>query len=352
LWVRKGGSEGAAFFFLPLFLLLGPPGSGKGSQADILKAQYPICHLSTGDMLRDAVKNGTDLGKKAKPLMEAGKLVPDELIIGLIQAELKRPACLKVTRASLSGACCSRVRRGFFWTAFRERWARLRRWTRCSRPRRRRSVCGVCEKLENSFSQVTAAFEFKIEDNLLVQRITGRLTHKASGRTYHVIFAPPKVPGKDDVTGEPLEKRSDDNEAALRTRLEGYHKYTRHVCLCVCDGVVVVLLFSSGQDVFSRVCAVVSDCFFQGKLFFSLESLCGNFVLTSVGSECTVFSVAGASVTSPSTREESLARGFELTWFRQDVLAHYSKQGVLHTLAAERSKQFIADQIKAALAKH
>ena len=131
------------------------------------------------------------------------------------------------------------------------------------------------------FVQVTAAFEFKIDDELLVRRITGRLTHKASGRTYHVEFAPPKVAGKDDVTGEPLEKRSDDNEAALRTRLEGYHKYTR-VRLGAISAWFRVLTFSAVQD----------------------------------------------------------------------VLAHYKKQGVLHTLAAERNKSFVADQIKSALAKH
>lgn len=176
-------------------LFIGPPGSGKGSQADILKAQYPICHLSTGDLLRDAVRNKTELGKQAAPLMEAGKLVPDDLIIGLIQGELKKPACAK----------------GFLLDGF---------------PRTTVQAQALDTMLNNEKKKVTAAFQFLIDDELLVRRVTGRLTHKASGRTYHVEFAPPKVPGKDDVTGEPLEKRSDDNEAALRTRLEGYHKYT------------------------------------------------------------------------------------------------------------------------------
>lgn len=179
-------------------IFVGPPGSGKGSQAEIIKKQHPVCHLSTGDLLRAAVKNGTELGKKAKPLMEAGKLVPDDLIIGLIRDELAKPACST----------------GFLLDGF---------------PRTSGQAVSLDDMLQKENKKVTRVFEFKIEDELLVRRITGRLTHRASGRTYHVEFSPPKVAGKDDVTGEPLEKRSDDNEDALRTRLAGYHRYTKDV---------------------------------------------------------------------------------------------------------------------------
>ena len=149
-------------------------------------------------MLGAAVKNGTDLGKKAAPLMAAGKLVPDDLIIGLIKEQLSAPECKK----------------GFLLDGF---------------PRTSGQAVALDDMLSKESKKVDAAFEFRIEDDLLVRRITGRLTHKASGRTYHVEFAPPKVAGKDDVTGEPLERRKDDTEEALRQRLAGYHKYTKDV---------------------------------------------------------------------------------------------------------------------------
>ena len=178
--------------------------------------------MSTGDLLRAAVKNGTDLGKKAKPLMEAGKLVPDDLIIGLIKAELSQPACTK----------------GFLLDGF---------------PRTSGQAVSLDDMLNKEKKKVTGAFEFRIDDELLVRRITGRLTHRASGRTYHVEFAPPKVPGKDDVTGEPLEKRSDDNEVALRKRLEGYHKYTKDVLTYYQkQGVLTVLDAARSKEIVAK----------------------------------------------------------------------------------------------------
>lgn len=179
-------------------IFLGAPGSGKGSQAPPLKRDLCVCHLATGDILREAVSEGTEYGKRAKEAMDTGKLVSDDIVVGIIAENLSRADCAK----------------GFILDGF---------------PRtieQAKSLSSMLEKREESIDKV---IHFDIDDSLLVKRITGRRIHKPSGRSYHIDFHPPKVEGKDDVTGEPLIQRSDDNEASLKTRLEAYHGQTKPV---------------------------------------------------------------------------------------------------------------------------
>jgi adenylate kinase len=176
-------------------ILIGPAGSGKGTQAPRIKDDLCLCHLATGDMLRDAVAAGTELGKKAKSIMEAGQLVPDELVIGLIKENLDNPEC----------------ERGVLLDGF---------------PR----TAAQAEKLDDMFSsrkmKIDRVLEFKVNDDILVERIEGRRIHAASGRSYHTKFNPPKVEGVDDVTGEPLMQRKDDTKEALEKRMASYHSQT------------------------------------------------------------------------------------------------------------------------------
>ncbi|CAD6566576.1 MAG: Adenylate kinase [Cyphobasidiales sp. Tagirdzhanova-0007] len=188
-------------------LLMGPPGSaicsfarssvpGKGTQAPKLKEKYRLCHLATGDMLRAEVSSGTQLGKEAKKIMDQGGLVSDDIVVKMIKGQLENnKECLG----------------GFILDGF---------------PR----TVGQSEKLDDMLAtksqKVDHAVELLISDNLLVSRITGRLIHPSSGRTYHKEFAPPESPGKDDVTGEPLIQRGDDNAETLRKRLSTYHQQT------------------------------------------------------------------------------------------------------------------------------
>ncbi len=180
-------------------VLLGPPGAGKGTQAPNLVNKFGACHLSTGDMLRSQISKKTELGLQAKKIMDAGGLISDDIMVGMIKGELENnPACKK----------------GFILDGF---------------PR----TIPQAEKLDAMLGEkkipLQKALELKVDDELLVARITGRLVHPASGRSYHKLFNPPKVPGKDDVTGEPLVQRSDDNADALKKRLATYHKQTEPI---------------------------------------------------------------------------------------------------------------------------
>ncbi|GLT48460.1 hypothetical protein SLA2020_220830 [Shorea laevis] len=179
-------------------ILIGPPGSGKGTQSPIIKDEYCLCHLATGDMLRAAVAAKTPLGVKAKEAMDKGELVSDDLVIGIIDEAIKKPCCQK----------------GFILDGY---------------PRTVAQAEKLDEMLEKRGAKLDKVLNFKIDDAILEERITGRWIHLSSGRSYHSKFAPPKVPGVDDVTGEPLIQRKDDTAAVLKSRLEAFHQQTEPV---------------------------------------------------------------------------------------------------------------------------
>lgn len=177
-------------------VLIGPPGSGKGTQAPNLRDKFCACHLATGDMLRAQVAAKTELGVEAKKIMDQGGLVSDEIMVNMIKSELEGNAECK---------------NGFILDGF---------------PRTIPQAEKLDKMLEDRKTPLQSAVELKVDDELLVARITGRLVHPASGRSYHKLFNPPKKEMTDDLTGEPLVQRSDDNEAALKKRLVTYHKQT------------------------------------------------------------------------------------------------------------------------------
>ena len=172
-------------------VLLGAPGAGKGTQAAKLVEEFSTPHISTGDMLRAAVAAGTELGQKAKSYMDAGDLVPDDVIIGLVTERLQDDD----TAA------------GFILDGF---------------PR----TIPQADAMKEAGITVDYVLEFDVPDELIVDRIVGRRVHAASGRVYHIKFNPPKVEGKDDVTGEELTTRKDDQEETVRKRLVEYHQMT------------------------------------------------------------------------------------------------------------------------------
>lgn len=179
-------------------IVLGPPGSGKGTQSPKLKEHFCICHLATGDMLRQAVADKSKIGLKAKSVMDAGQLVSDEIMVDLIQDNLKKPEC----------------QNGFILDGF---------------PRTVVQAEKLSLMLKENNQSLDKVIEFAVDDNLLVKRITGRLIHQKSGRSYHKEFNPPKRDMIDDLTGEPLIQRSDDNESTLKIRLAAYHQQTQPV---------------------------------------------------------------------------------------------------------------------------
>ncbi|KAK4537496.1 hypothetical protein CDCA_CDCA12G3521 [Cyanidium caldarium] len=180
-------------------ILIGPPGSGKGTQAPLMKDKLCYCQLSTGDMLRAAVASGSELGREAKKVMDAGGLVSDSVVLGLVRENLRRPECAK----------------GFILDGF---------------PRTLQQAQMLDALVgEEPGTSLTAVLNFAVDDEQLVKRITGRLFHPTSGRSYHTEFNPPQQPMRDDVTGEPLVQRSDDNEETLQKRLAAFHESTRPV---------------------------------------------------------------------------------------------------------------------------
>lgn len=172
-------------------ILLGPPGAGKGTQAGFITERFKIPQISTGDMLRAAVKAGTPLGAEAKKIMDAGGLVSDDIIIGLVKERLQQPDCVN----------------GYLLDGF---------------PR----TIPQAEALQAAGITVDYVLEIDVEDNQIVSRMSGRRVHPASGRTYHVTFNPPKVEGIDDVTGEPLIQRDDDKVETVLKRLQVYRSQT------------------------------------------------------------------------------------------------------------------------------
>ncbi|KAG6819688.1 adenylate kinase [Arthromyces matolae] len=177
-------------------ILVGPPGAGKGTQAPRIRDEFCVCHLATGDMLREQVAKKTPLGVEAKKIMDAGALVSDEIMVGMIKHELET-----------NKAC----KNGFVLDGF---------------PRTVPQAKKLDSMLEERKEKLDSVVQLQIEDSLLISRITGRLIHPASGRTYHKEFHPPKKPMVDDVTGEPLIQRSDDNVETLRKRLGAFHSQT------------------------------------------------------------------------------------------------------------------------------
>lgn len=173
-------------------ILLGPPGAGKGTQATFIKERFGIPQISTGDMLRAAVKAGTPLGMEAKKVMDAGQLVSDDIIIGLVKERLNQDDS----------------KSGYLFDGF---------------PR----TIPQADAMRNSGVDLDYVLEIDVNESSIIERMSGRRTHPASGRTYHVKFNPPKVEGKDDITGEPLIQRDDDREETVRKRLEVYRQQTR-----------------------------------------------------------------------------------------------------------------------------
>jgi adenylate kinase len=173
-------------------LLLGLPGAGKGTQAQFLIQRYKIPQISTGDMLREAIKAGSKLGMEAKSFMDRGALVPDPVVIGLVKERVRAADCAN----------------GFIMDGF---------------PR----TLPQAEALRDAGIDLDFVVEIEVPDADILRRMSGRRVHLASGRSYHIEFNPPKVEGKDDVTGEPLVQRSDDNEETVMKRIKTYHDQTK-----------------------------------------------------------------------------------------------------------------------------
>ena len=179
-------------------VFLGPPGAGKGTQAKKIAEKYGIPQISTGDMFREHLAKGTELGKKAKEYMDKGALVPDEIVLGMVEERLKQPDCEK----------------GFILDGF---------------PRTVPQAEALDKLLEKLGKKIDYAILIDVPDEELVKRLTGRRTCKKCGMMYHVMFKPPKEEGKCDVCGGELYQRADDNEETVRNRLKVYHEQTEPI---------------------------------------------------------------------------------------------------------------------------
>ncbi|MPZ42404.1 MAG: adenylate kinase [Betaproteobacteria bacterium] len=178
-------------------ILLGLPGAGKGTQAQFLTERYGIPQISTGDMLRNEIRTGTKLGRQAKTYMDRGELVPDELVIALVKERVTQPDC----------------RNGYLFDGF---------------PR----TIEQADSMRREGVKIDFVIEIEVADEEILRRMSGRRVHPGSGRSYHVEFNPPKVEGKDDVTGEPLVQRPDDREETVRRRIATYHAVTKPLVNC------------------------------------------------------------------------------------------------------------------------
>ena len=176
-------------------ILFGPPGAGKGTQANFLTRDYGLVQLSTGDMLRAAIKSGSEIGKKAKAVMDAGELVSDEIVVTIVEERIAQPDC----------------ENGYLLDGF---------------PRNRKQAEKLDEMLQRSGQHIDCVIEIQVDEEAVVRRIGGRRFHLASGRSYHVEFNPPKVANRDDKTCEELVQRDDDNEETVRARLKTYAEQT------------------------------------------------------------------------------------------------------------------------------
>ena len=176
-------------------ILFGPPGAGKGTQANFLTRDYGLVQLSTGDMLRAAIKSGSEIGKKAKAVINSGNLVSDEIVVTIVEERIAQPDC----------------ENGYLLDGF---------------PRNRKQAEKLDEMLQRSGQHIDCVIEIQVDEEAVVRRIGGRRFHLASGRSYHIEFNPPKVANRDDKTGEELVQREDDNEETVRARLKTYAEQT------------------------------------------------------------------------------------------------------------------------------
>lgn len=191
VWLAAPEQDPIGMYHAMNIILLGPPGAGKGTQAQFIAEKLGIPQISTGDMLRAAVKAGTELGKRVEKIMAEGALVPDKIIIQLVKERIAQPDC----------------RRGFLLDGF---------------PR----TIPQAEALLEAGVPIDTVVEIAVDDDEIVERLSGRRVHPPSGRVYHVKYNPPRREGVDDLTGEPLVQREDDREETVRKRLEVYHRQT------------------------------------------------------------------------------------------------------------------------------
>jgi len=209
-------------------VLLGPPGSGKGTHASRLRHYFDVCHLATGDLLRKEIAKDTFIGKEVKEIINSGQLVSDELVLTLVSQNLDQVEC----------------KNGFLLDGF---------------PRTVRQARNLDYLLEQRKEELDAVIQFDIEDSQLIQRICKRLFHLPSGRSYHEDFAPPKHPGVDDITGEPLVRRSDDNVTTLSKRLMAYHEQTQPL-----------IQYYSSQNILGKIDASLKD---QKLIFENIKDI-------------------------------------------------------------------------------